>query len=57
MESRLYQLGVFALYQLTLLLGIFMLPLALVARKLGIPIPVHRVVMRLDEAYERATPN
>lgn len=57
MESRLYQLSVFALYQLTLLLGIFMLPIALVAKRLGVPLPLHRVVMRLDEAYERATPN
>lgn len=57
MDSRLYQLGVFALYQLTLLFGIFMLPVALVAQRLGVPFPLHRVVMRLDEAYERATPN
>jgi len=37
MESRLYQLGVFALYQLSLLLGIFLLPVALAAQKLGVP--------------------
>ena len=57
MESRLYQLVVFALYQLTLLVGIFMLPVALVARRLGVPLPVHRIVERLDDAYERATSN
>ena len=57
MESRLYQLGVFALYQFSLLLGIFMLPIALAVRRLGISLPLHRVLMRLDEAYEHATPN
>jgi hypothetical protein len=57
MESRLYQFGVFALYQLSLLLGIFMLPIALVAQRLGVPLPLHRVLIRLDEAYEHATPN
>ena len=57
MESRLYQFGLFALYQLSLFAGIFLLPVALVARKLGVPIPAHRVVVRLNEAYERARPN
>ncbi|MCU4799502.1 hypothetical protein OB920_03830 [Halobacteria archaeon HArc-gm2] len=57
MESRLYQLGVFALYQLSVLLGIFLLPVALAAQKLGVPLPLHRVLNRLDEAYDHATPN
>ena len=57
MESRLYQFSVFALYQLSLLLGIFLLPVALVAQKLGVPFPVHRVIIRLKEAYQHASPN
>ena len=53
MVSRLYRATVFALYQLTLMVGITMLPLALVAKRLGVPLPFHRAVTRLGEAYER----
>ncbi|ELZ24400.1 hypothetical protein C475_12447 [Halosimplex carlsbadense 2-9-1] len=42
----------FALYQLTLLAGILLLPLALVMRKAGITLPVHRAVSRANETYE-----
>jgi hypothetical protein len=42
----------FALYQATLVLGIVLLPLALFARRLGVRVPVGRVVDRLGEAYE-----
>lgn len=57
METRPLQFGVFALYQLSVLLGIVLLPIALVAQRMGIRIPLHRVLHRLDEAYEHATPN
>jgi len=57
MESQLYRGGVFALYQLSLLLGIVLLPLALVLGKLGVTLPVHKVVLRLEDAYAGATPN
>ncbi len=53
MVSRLYRATVFALYQLTLVVGIALLPLALVARRLGVPLPIHRAITRLGEAYER----
>ena len=36
METRLYRETLFVLYQLTLLLGIALLPLALVARQFGV---------------------
>lgn len=54
MESRLYRAAVFALYQCSLLAGIFMLPIALIVRKAGLDLPVHRLVVRLGRAYERA---
>jgi len=54
MESRLYRTTLLALYQFSLLLGILMMPLALVARKVGLTLPVHRLVARLGDAYERA---
>lgn len=42
----------FALYQLSVLTGIALLPVALAARQLGVPIPIHRVVETLQNAYE-----
>ncbi|QSG09466.1 hypothetical protein [Halapricum desulfuricans] len=53
MESRLYHTTLFALYQLTVLVGIALLPVALVARRAGVPVPVHRAIDRLEAAYER----
>jgi len=42
----------FALYQMSVLTGIALLPVALVARQLGVPLPIHRVVESLQRAYE-----
>ncbi|WP_332899171.1 hypothetical protein [Haladaptatus sp. CMSO5] len=52
--NRLYRATLLTLYQLSIFAGILLLPLALGARRLGIPIPIHRVIARLDEAYEAA---
>ncbi len=54
MEFRLYRAAVFALYQFSLVLGIALMPFALVARRAGVPLPVHRVVARLGSAYDHA---
>jgi hypothetical protein len=43
---------VFVLYQLSLLAGIALLPVALLMRRVGVSLPVHRVVDRLETAYE-----
>lgn len=56
MESRLYRGTVFALYQLSLMLGLMLLPVALVTRQFGVTLPVHRLVDYLGAAYEDATP-
>lgn len=56
MELRLYRAAVFAMYQISLVAGIFLLPVALVVRKLGVSLPVHRLFLRLESAYDRATP-
>lgn len=53
MESRLVRTTLFALYQLSLLVGIVMMPIALVTRQVGFTPPIHRVIDRLGEAYER----
>lgn len=55
MESRLYNATLFALYQLSVLLGIVLLPVALVARRAGVMLPIHRIIDRLGKAYERST--
>ena len=47
--------ALFALYQLSVLLGIVLLPVALIARRAGVMLPIHRVIDRLGEAYEQST--
>jgi len=44
----------FALYQLSIVLGIVLFPLALAARQAGLALPIHRVVDRLAAAHEHA---
>lgn len=57
MKERLSTLALFALYQLTVALGIVLLPVALLTRRAGFVLPIHRVVGRLGEAYRaRADP-
>ncbi len=55
MEVRLYSAALLALYQLTLLLGIVLLPVAMVTERLGLRLPVDRLVTELGSAYERAS--
>lgn len=54
MPSRAYRSSVFVLYQLSLMLGIVLLPVALAAERVGFRLPIGRVVDRLGEAYDRA---
>ena len=44
----------FALYQTTVAASILLLPLALLARQAGVPLPAHRIVSRLERAYDAA---
>ncbi len=53
--ERIYRATVLALYQLTLLMGILLLPVAVVTRRLGLRIPVDRAIDRLDDIYETST--
>lgn len=53
MRTSLQRATVFVLYQLSLLAGIVMLPVALLARRVGVTLPIHRVVDRFGSAYER----
>jgi hypothetical protein len=55
--ERLYHATVFALYQIALMAGIALMPLALVTQRFGVRLPVDRAVLGLKERYERAQPN
>ena len=54
MISRVYRATLFALYQLSILIGIVALPLALATRQVGLSLPVHRLLGRVEGAYENA---
>jgi len=54
MAARLYTATVFALYQLTLLAGIVLLPVAMVTERFGFRLPVDRAVNGLNEAYDQS---
>ncbi len=53
MRDRLRHHALFALYQVTLVLGIVLLPLAVALARLGLRLPLHRVVGRLGDAVDR----
>lgn len=54
MIASMRRASLFALYQSTIAVGIALLPVALVARQIGVPLPLHRVVRRLGRAYDRS---
>lgn len=51
--ERIYRAIVLALYQFTLLVGIMMMPVALLTKKVGVRLPIDRVVLGLKGKYER----
>ena len=57
MESQLSRGFAFALYQISLLLGIVLLPLALVLGRLGVSVPMHKIVRRLESASAGVSSN
>ncbi|SDM79250.1 hypothetical protein SAMN04487949_2609 [Halogranum gelatinilyticum] len=54
MFETAYRVSLFALYQFTVVVGIVLLPVALMARQLGVELPLSRVLERLGRAYENA---
>jgi hypothetical protein len=54
MFETTYRLGLFTLYQFALVFGIILMPLALLARRLGVTLPVGEAVDAIGDAYERA---
>lgn len=54
MSRTIRRVTLLAIYQLTVLLGITLLPIALVTRQLGVPLPLGRAVDSAKTAYEAA---
>ena len=52
MIQRVYRTTLFALYQVSLALGIVLMPFALVMNRAGVTLPVHRLIENLRDAYE-----
>lgn len=51
--ERLRRIALLALYQLTLIAGIALLPLALLTERLGLRLPIDRAVTSVKRSYER----
>jgi hypothetical protein len=54
MMDGLYRTTLFALYQLTLVAGILLMPLALAGRRLGLNLPLGRAVDAVGRRYDDA---
>lgn len=54
MIHAMHRTAAFALYQLTLALGILLMPVAICARRLGVRFPFQRAIDAANAAYERA---
>ncbi len=54
MIDRLRRNTLFALYQVTLVVGIAMLPLAVALGRLGVTLPMHRLVATVGGALDAA---
>jgi hypothetical protein len=52
MPTIVKRAALFALYQLSLLLGVLLLPVALAASRIGLHLPFGDLVERLGEAYD-----
>jgi hypothetical protein len=52
--ERVYRATLLVLYQLTLLAGIVLLPVAMAARRLGLRLPLGHAVRRIGKRYEQA---
>jgi hypothetical protein len=57
MIQGLYRATLFALYQTVVFVGILAMPVALLARRAGVTVPLGRVVETVGEAYEAAEGN
>ncbi|GAA0230839.1 hypothetical protein ACFFQF_14320 [Haladaptatus pallidirubidus] len=54
MFAPLRRATLFALYQMSVLTGILLLPVAIMARRVGVPFPMHRLMESIGNAYEES---
>ncbi|WP_198661970.1 hypothetical protein [Halorussus litoreus] len=52
MHTRITHAILFALYQTSVAASIMLLPLAVLTRQAGVTLPAHRIVQRLERAYD-----
>jgi len=52
MSTRIPRAILFALYQTSVAASIALLPLALLTRQAGVTLPAHKIVNRLERAYD-----
>ncbi|WP_164974785.1 hypothetical protein [Halegenticoccus tardaugens] len=57
MIESLRRFTLFALYQTTVVVGILLLPVAVLARRAGVSLPVGRLIETLEAAYDDADSN
>lgn len=56
MITRLYHAALFALYQTTVAVGLCMLPIAVAMKRVGLTLPVHRLIESAERIYETHSP-
>ena len=54
MRATMYRGGLFVLYQMLVFVGIVMMPVALLARRAGVNLPLARALETVGNAYEAA---
>jgi hypothetical protein len=52
MIQRVKRVALLAAYQLSITLGIVLLPVAIAFRRMGVVLPIHRFIDRIGNAYE-----
>ncbi|UPV74111.1 hypothetical protein M0R89_16420 [Halorussus limi] len=52
MPTRIHRAILFALYQTSVAASILLLPLAILTRQLGVTLPAHKIVQKLEYAYD-----
>lgn len=52
MIQRVKRVALLAAYQLSITLGIVLLPVSIAFRRLGVVLPIHRLIDRIGDAYE-----
>lgn len=51
--ERIQRAILLVLYQMTLLAGIMLLPVALITQRFGFALPLHRMIEPVKESYEQ----